>query len=204
MRTFPLVLATALAVAGLPAAADAAAKKKPAPLCLQVTDPEADVTVGPLPAPSLDIVSGDIATGRNNLVVALRMKTLQRDAFLAGGITYVWKWTAGGATQAVAYYLYPTGEGEAVYLSDGTAGSDVSVKGTADPATSTITWVVPRKIVAPLKKAGAKLTGFSLSAVSALNWRDGAELQGTVGGYGDTATSTKTYTDFAPTCLKGT
>ena len=203
MRPLHVALAATAVVAGLPAVADAAPKQKPAPVCLQVTDPQADAKVGAVDAPSLDVVSGDIATGRNNLIVAMRMKTLTRDAFLPGGITYTWSWTVGGVKQQVVYYVYASGSAVAAFEPTANSAEQVSVKAVADAATSTITWTVPRKIVPTLKKAGAKLTGFTLSTRAATNWNTGVSSRGFVGNFGDEATSTKVYTDLAPTCLKG-
>lgn len=200
MRVVRLAVAATVAVAGLPAVADAA--KKPAPVCLQVTDPQADAKVGAVDAPSLDIVSGDIATGRNNLVVAMRMKTLSMDAFLPGGITYSWSWMVGGVRQQVLYYAYSSGAPVAVFEPVAN-GEQISVKDVADTSTSTITWTVPRKIVPTLKKAGAKLSRLSLQTRAATNWKTGFSSRGFVGNAGDQATSTKVYTDLAPTCLKG-
>lgn len=209
MRSSRIVLATAVALtaSGLTAAADAAPKKRPAPVCMQVVDPSGDgKAYGVSDSASLDIVSGDIATGPRNMVVAMRLSSLERDTFQATGVSYLFSWTVNGVRQNVAYHLYATGEAIGRYdsaVGSGQLTDEVDVPVVADPVTKTITWTVPRKLVPELKKAGAKFTLFTLEAKSAFNQRVSGEGRSQLS-TGDKAEGVKTYLDLAPTCLKGT
>src|SRR4051812_34693644 len=95
-RRITAVLVVVLMAAGASSAFAAPKKAKtPAPVCLQLVDDSGDGRPGLLNGtpgvPSddaLDIVSGDIATGPHALVVALRLKSVQRDTLLTGGATY--------------------------------------------------------------------------------------------------------------------
>jgi hypothetical protein len=216
MTVRPLALA-ALAALALPTASYAANRPapKPAKVCFQLTDEQGDAYVGSAnnnpagqPAtPALDIVSGDIATGARNLVAVLRLKTLDSDPTLVGGATYELKWTAGGIAQSVVYRLFAGGETEFVYNpGTGTATEDdFAVAGFADKATSTITWTIPRSKVAALKKPGTKFAGLSATAGIGRNVMLAGGVNPVRGSTGsDTAETGKTYTDLAPTCLKGT
>jgi hypothetical protein len=211
MRSSQIVLATAVALtaSGLTAAADAAPKKKPVPpVCMQVVDQSGDgKAYGVSDSPSLDILSGDIATGARNLVVAMRLSSLERDQLQVTGTSYLFTFTVSGVKQSVAYHLYATGEAIGRYDAAAGTGSvteEVDVPVVADPVTKTITWTVPRKLVAELKKPGAKFSELSLKAWSAVNQKTSSGEGRSQLGSGDTAESVKTYTDFAPTCLKGT
>lgn len=205
MRSIVLAAAVALAASGLTAAADAA-PKRPVPVCLQVVDASGDAKAyGVADAPQLDILSGDIATGRKNLVVAMRLASLERDELQATGVSYIFTWTVSGVRQSVAYHVYATGEQAGRYDSDlagGTLSDEMDVPVVADPATKTITWTVPRKLVDQLKKPAAKFSAFQLTAKSAVNHRVSGEGRSQLG-TGDAAESAKSYTDLAPTCLKG-
>ena len=207
MRSQRIVLAAVLAVASsaLTGAAGATVKKL---VCLQVTDPAGDYKVGgQVEANSLDILSADIATGKRNLVAAIRLKTVDRDSFLAGGITYRFDWTVGTAKQRLLFWVYGTGETAAEYQP--TAGTEgIVADARIDRATSTVTWTVPRKNVPTLKKAGAKLSALKVTVLAANNFKSpagtGVDSRGTVGNNGDDATGTKVYADHTPSCLKGT
>lgn len=204
MRSHLVVpLAVALAASGLTAAG--AAPKKP--VCMQVVDATGDgMAWGATKSDSVDIVSADIATGKRNLVAAMRLTSVQREALQTTGVSYIWTWTVGGVKQSVAYHVYATGETAGRFDADASTNSlseEINVPAVADLATNTITWTVARKHVEPLKKAGAKFSGFSVRTVSGINNQISGEGRSQLA-TSDTAASGKTYTDLTPTCLKGT
>jgi len=191
----PVALATAVLAA--PASAGG--------VCLQITDGTGDgMTLGvPASQDSLDIVSGDIATGRKNLVAVLRLKSTSPDPVLAGGVTYTFSFTAGGTTYQLVYRKYGTGETESEIVTGTGTSSGQSVDAVGDHTTSIITWVVPRTLVAALKKPGAKLTGIGAGTAVSDNFKlPTGTMKGSFGA--DDAKSAKSYTDMTATCLKGT
>jgi hypothetical protein len=203
IRTTALT-AVALSVAALATPAVAAPAKKP--VCFQVTDPSGDGNpnlAGFAPAgpshDSLDILSGDVATGARNMVVAIRVKTLQKDAVLAGGTTYRFAWTLGGLTQDVAFYVEYDGTQYAVFRPDvaGAGTSKLAVQAAGDPSTGTITFFIPRKLN-PALKPKSVVTDLVVSTSIAVNQGSNSSSTGA-----DTARSSARYTDGAATCLKG-
>lgn len=205
MRTTRLAVPVALLLAatGLNAASAAARK----PVCLQVVDPSGDgMALAGQKSDAVDILSGDIATGKRNLVAAMRLTSVERDEFQTTGASYLWTWTAGGKTQSLAYHVYADGSTAGRFDADTTAGTladEVSVTAIADRATNTITWTVPRKVIPALKGKGTKLSAFTLATRLGVNQRVSGEgrSQLTVA---DTAQSGKSYVDGTATCLKGT
>ncbi|HWL36088.1 MAG TPA: hypothetical protein VNQ77_07820 [Frankiaceae bacterium] len=204
MRTTRLAVPVAvlLAASGLNAASAAARK----PVCLQVVDASGDgMVAADQTSEALDILSGDIATGKRNLVAAMRLTTVERDQFQTTGVTYVWTWSVGGVTQRLAYYVYVGGTTSASFdpnTAAGASGDEVNVSAFADGATKTITWTVARKLLGPVKK-GAKFSAFKLTTHLGLNQRLSGEGRSQVS-VADTAQSGKSYVDGTITCLKGT
>lgn len=206
MRSHRIVLASvvALTAAGLTTVAQAA-PKRPKPICLQVTDDEGDAKVlAAIDSASLDIVSADIATGAKNLVAAIRTKSAQRESTLLAGRTFTFEWSVGGQAQRLLLTEYDNNERVGTFYPDaattGNTGA-ISVPVAFDPNTATVTWTVARKHVAALKGKGAKFTDLKAIAGDGRN----VKAAGTTGrGSADTATSTKAYVDYTPTCLKGT
>ena len=201
MRALPLVAATLL-VAGLPAATDAA------PVCRQLVDASGDgVAFGTVPTPALDILSGDVATGPRTLVVALRLAALHRDEATATGVVYQFFWTAGDLRQGVAYVVYADGSAQGSFDPEttGTVSGEVVVPVVADPSTGTVTWTVPRTLVTPLARRGARLSGLVARANASVNARagDGQQARSAFLG-GDTGESSATYVDRTRTCVKAT
>lgn len=196
-------VAVLLAVSGMNAASAAARK----PLCLQVVDPSGDGSaLAGQKSDSVDIVSGDIATGKRNLVAAMRLTSVEPDQYQATGASYIWSWTVGGVTQSVAYHVYADGTTTGRFDADTAGGSltdEVNVSAVADRATNTITWTVPRKLVAALKGKGAKFSAFTLTVKLGVNHRVSGEGRSQLV-ESDRAQSGKSYVDGATTCLKGT
>jgi uncharacterized protein GlcG (DUF336 family) len=205
MRTTRLAvsLAVLLSATGLNAA-QAAARK---PLCLQVVDPSGDGTaLAGQKSDAVDIVSGDIATGKRNLVAAMRLSSVEADQFQATGASYIWSWTVGGVAQSVAYHVYADGSATGRFDADTSGGSltdEQNVTAVADRATNTITWTVPRKLVAALKGKGAKFSAFTLTVKLGVNHRVSGEGRSQII-ESDRAQAGKTYVDGTSTCLKGT
>lgn len=207
-RTALLAALVAPALTVLPAHA---AVKKPV-ACLQVVDPAGDAkTKDGANHGAIDIRSADLATGKRNLVVVLRLASLASDPTMTTGAMYKFEWRAGGISSAVVLSTYQDGSYAASFdpNSDSSSLSD-TIDATADIDTSsaTITWTVPRENVPALKKPGTKFSGFSLIAEIATNLGTSAPVNfhftssGNSIGY-DTATSGKTYVDKSATCLKG-
>ena len=198
-RITPALAALAAAALALPAQAATSGT-----LCLQITDATGDSSFNgaPLAPASLDILSADIATGAQNLVAVLRLKSLTAEPYQATGTSYSFEFTLGGAAQKLGYAVSATGTSIATYTPAG-LGSDVPAKATLDTAAATITWTVPRKSVAGLKTKGAKLTGLGVSASPAVFVESGGSSFSFVGNPADTASTSKSYTDGTKTCVKG-
>lgn len=201
IRRLAVSAAVALSAAALAVPASAG------PLCMQIVDDAGDgATLGLAPASrdSLDILSADIATGKKNVVGALRLKSVASDPALVGGVVYHVKWAADGTEHVLEYRVYATGEKEAT-LTVGTGLDAVvtAIDAVVDAGTATVTWTAPRKAVPALKKSGAKLTTLRANSAIGQSWKVGSgSSKGSSGA--DSATSPKSYTDLTPTCLKGT
>lgn len=199
MRTTVLAALVAVAVATPAGALGTKAA------CLQVTDEAGDARIGSPNVPaspanfeSLDILSGDIATGPKNIVVAIRVKTLAAKPETTGGSTYNFYWSSGGAPRGVSYRTWLDGPPDAIYMPDGAPSSATAITAYADPSTSTIFFTVPRKLDPSLKKKGTKLSSFTVQTFVAVNRKGGITTSSA-----DRADSTRTYVDGSPTCLKG-
>lgn len=201
------VIGAALAAAGLLASGGVAdaATAKPKPVCNQIVDDTGDgnpSVIGLAPAgPShdaLDIVSGDIATGAKNMVIAIRLKSLDKDATLVGGATYRFVWTIGTVNQDVALYVNDDGSQHADFRPD-TADSfnRVPVAVATVPSAATILFTIPRRANKALKPK-ASISGLATSTAIAFNHGNNNSSTGA-----DTASSPRKYTDGSPTCLKG-
>jgi hypothetical protein len=200
----------ALALAVAVVTGDGVAAVAKAPVCRQVLDGTGDAYLDPAglnvaKAPSsdaLDIVSADVATGRKNLVAAIRLKTLQRDPFSSASVTYLVEWNAGGAHKTLAYREYLDGtepDARFQWSADVNPITAPAVKFGVTTATATVMFVVPRKMDPALKKPGVTLTGLKVTSAMANNRANG---------FGhtpfDTAVTNRKYVDGTATCLKGT
>lgn len=203
-------LAAVLAAAGLPAVASAAPAKA---ACQLLVDAAGDgTTSGVVPhRDALDILSADVASGPRNLVGALRLASTASDPTLTHGVTYSLSWTAGGTTQLLSYAVFQDGTTSARFdprAVVGDNGPTHTVKVVVDPATSTITWTVPRKLNPVLAKRGAKFTQLAAASDPKVNLRTPAASPVQFNGEStlasaDDASGGKAYTDFAPSCVKG-
>jgi hypothetical protein len=188
-----------------------AAKKKPAPppVCNQLTDDANDATFGgslnPAGQPSsatLDILSADIASGKKNVVAAIRLRSLEKDTWTTGGSSYTLSWVSDGVKRAFTYRTYADSTPADATFDADTAGGTLSdlipVVATVTPATATITFTMARKLEPSLKKAGVSFTELGVNAYLAVNRQGGYTSSGM-----DVASSPRKYTDGALTCLKG-
>lgn len=201
IRRLAVSAAVALSAAALAVPASAA------PVCMQIVDDPGDgapASLAPASRDSLDVLSADIATGKKNLVAAMRLKSVAPDSLLVGGAVYLVRFTADGTPYELSYRTFATGETEALLSSGGSATAPgTPVQAVVDASTSTITWYVPRKAVAALKKSGIKLTALSArTAVGTNAYLNGKPSRGYTSA--DLAETPKSYTDLTPTCLKGT
>lgn len=210
MRTTRLAVPVAvlLAVSGLNAASAAARK----PTCLLVVDAAGDGTTADVVSnrDSLDVLSADVATGKRNLVAVVRLASAQADPTLTPGVTYRFTWRAGLVDQGVTTVVYTDGTRVAVFdpdLGNNSAADARDVAFDMNQATNSLVWTVSRKLNPALGKKGVKLSAFSVRADPAVNLSTrgyGVNWTSTLDSkWGDSATSTKTYLDLAPSCVKG-
>jgi hypothetical protein len=200
-RSLGLAAVAAVLLAGAPA--HAAAK----PLCNQIVDDAGDAAPAPgAPnTPSLDILSGDLATGAKNLVVVLRFAGMSADPLTTPGSSYTVSWSIGGTSQNVTLTRYQDGSQVAAYQPDTSFGAPaaVPVGVLVDASAATITWQVPRRLVPQLKKKGGKFAQITAAARPAVNLKTPASTGSATFLNGDTADSPRTYADGTRTCLKG-
>jgi len=202
-----LLAALALGAAVLAAPA---AQAKP-PVCKQVTDAQGDAhvggdmnTTGQGSYQALDILSADVATGANNVVGALRLKTTKPDQTLVTGRTYYLRWTVKGITQGFTYNVFAVNNEHEFLFNAGTEGNNFNrvVTGNVDDKTGTISWVVPRKFAFLPKKA--LLSNLTAEARYAVNDEPPVLLgKQRVSVSADVGKTTGAYLDRTPTCLKG-
>ncbi|MDQ1712849.1 MAG: hypothetical protein QOE45_2299 [Frankiaceae bacterium] len=208
MRVLAAV-AAAVTVASLASGGAAYAAAKP-PICNQVTDDRNDAVLGGSTNPagqpsssSLDVLGGDIATGKKNLVATVRIRTLDRDTWTTPGATYVILWVSNGVKRSLAYRLYGDGTApDAVFDTDTSTGqlTDlIPVSFRVTPQAGEVTFTMPRRLEPSLKKTGVAFTGLEVQANNGVNRKN--QIGQT---RWDTATSPRRYVDGTPTCLKGT
>jgi hypothetical protein len=160
-----LLTALVVALAATTATSATAKPKKPITYCNLLTDNKGDgrsSTYSFVTSPALDIVSGDIATAKDELVAVLRVdnQSTSGDNWLAvGGYGWIFGATAGGVPYTFTYNRRGmfNGSGEAHSATVGTAG----VESTFKIVGNTFEWHVSRKLLTALnKKAGQVFTSF--------------------------------------------
>lgn len=172
---YALIALVAASVA-LPGVANAATK--PA-TCRLLVDRVGDT--GPLGSPSLDITSGDIATGDTTAVGVLRVADL--GATRVGDGVWTLRFAVGTGT-----YAFTLRGGVPSFTRNGVAtGSPLVI---ADTAANEIRWSVARAAVTDLP---AKPKGDPIGGLSAETSNGPLTV--------DAATSTGTYADGAPSCV---
>ena len=206
------LLRPALAVAaGLSLVAGGAAVAAPKPVCNLLTDAAGDangvfLAEGGVPgAPSedaVDIVSADIASTKKLVTTALRVKKLVTSSPTApGGLHWKFFFNVGGEqvyTQAVA----PAGGAVSFTFGtiDGTTGTSTSLgpaEGVLDLAKNEVRVTVPAGALPATPKLGTKITDLAPNAGRFV----GNDAALTFSDSTDTATSDKTYTAGAASCV---
>ena len=187
--------AALVAVVGSPAFAAA-------PSCRLLTDTRDDghlvAVVGPN-RPDVDIVSGDVATGRTELVGVLRVGSFDIGDMPNTGTRYHLSWQLDGVLQYFSMTTYADGERQVEFdpdWSDQSSAGQSTPKVVVDRKAGTITWTLPRK-ANPRLRPGARFRFFEGMAESGVNY-DGATL--THGG--DEAASEGTYVDRGRSCVR--
>ena len=170
----------------------AAAKAKPA--CNLILDKAGDARAAVvLTSDGLDILSGDIATGKKTLVGTLRLKktAVNGDTAALMGTRWDLRFTLQGST----YILWRRVSAAPNYTEsfgmtiNGVEVADAKLKPKAAASATAITWTVPRAAFAGLKKPKGKFSEIGATTYSSSTNADAAD-------------STATYQDMASSCLK--
>ena len=205
------VLALGVCAALAVATGVAAAAPKAKPVCNLLTDAAGDANGSFLAedgvpgAPSedaVDIVSADIASTKKVVTTVLRVKKLAASSPTApGGLHWKFFFTVGETlvyTQAVApaggavTYTYGTIDG-----TTGTSTSLGSASGVLDLAKNEVRITVPASALPETPKLGSKITELAPNAGRFV----GNEAALTFSDSTDMATSSKSYTAGAPSCV---
>jgi hypothetical protein len=202
-------LAVAVAVVALTGAVQAASAKV-APFCNLVSDPAGDangtfLAEGPPGVPSeeaVDIVSGDVATKGKQLTTVLRVKKLTASSATApGGLHWKFFFNVGETqifTQAVAAAgADPVFSFGTIDETTGTSTQLGTAEGVLDTAKNEVRITVPVGALPERPKPGTKIGTLAPNAGRFF----GNDNVGTFSDSTDTATSDKTYTVNAPSCV---
>jgi hypothetical protein len=190
-------LLTALVVAlSATTAVSATAKPKPVTYCQLLKDATGDghsATYSFVTSPALDVVSADIATGKNELVAVLRVanqSTAGDNWKTLGGYGWIFGATAGGVPYTFTYHRRSMFNGGKEDWS-ATVGTS-SVTATFKVEGNNFVWRVTRKQLTALnKKAGQTFAAFHAES----------QFEGSTADSSYTAPSVK-YPDRALSCVK--
>ena len=183
----------ALALGLVSTTTSALAAAKPKPLCNLITDKAGDGKAsGIIASDALDILSGDVATGKKTLVGVLRMKTTNAkgDPAATLGMRMTLRFTVQGTT-----YVLWRRVSSAPANSDtfGMSINNVEVPDNLKPkvtmTATTITWTVARSQIVGLKKPKSLIS--ELGSTTYINSTNA-----------DAADSTAKYPDLAASCVK--
>jgi hypothetical protein len=164
MQLRPLAIgAIVLGLAATAVPAGAAPKPKPKPICFQITDEEGDGYAegsgGLLSTPTLDILSADISSGKNEVSGIIRLKSAKVEGDNAASLGV--RWGLVYIVQGVKYAFYARYTGYSEGANPKWYGG-MTVGGTgvrSDPEAvfkrdgNNLLWSVSRKAVSGLKKA---------------------------------------------------
>lgn len=166
-------------------AASATAGAAPKPVCNILTDASGDSSPN-----ALDITSADIATGKTQVVGVVRVKSMQTESEPTRllGLKWTLAYQIAGTDYSFAMERTSNGLTSTDTASSMVAGETGPVPTLKVDATS-ITWTIPRSVVASLKKP-KQLVG-SIAAMSYL-----------MRGSRDTAITSTKYPDLTPSCVK--
>lgn len=194
MRARTVIIAVAaLAVAGTTTPAMAARARRVPKVCNLMTDAKGDGTWNMAPgvtSPALDILSADIATGRNELVAVLRMQTVDTASDTwRQALGFEW---AFGANGSGTRYEFKMRRGIGPNPSDiwtATVG-DQAVKFTHQILNNnTLVWRIQRKDVPALNRAKLFWTDFGANTKALSSTADNA------------SNPNSKYPDKAPSCV---
>jgi hypothetical protein len=206
-RLRPALACAVLAVATVAGTMHASAA---APVCNLVTDPAGDANgtflqegISGVPSEdAVDIVSGDVATKGKLLTTVLRVKKLAASSPTAPGGLH-WKFFFNvNDTQIYTQAVAATGAAPTFTFGtiDETAGTSKSLgeaTGVLDTAKNEVRITVPLSALPETPKAGKKITTLAPNAGRFF----GNDNVGTFSDSTDLATSDKTYTVGAPSCV---
>jgi hypothetical protein len=208
-RLRPVLASAAIGVLVLTGAVQAASAK-PAPVCNLVTDPAGDANgsflhdgvAGTPSEDAVDIVSADVATNAKVLTTALRVKKLATSSPTSpGGLHWKFFFNVGDTqiyTQAVAAAgAAPTFTFGTIDPTAGTSTSLGSADGVLDTAKNEVRVSVPLSALPEKPKPGSKINTLAPNAGRFV----GNDNVGTFSDPTDKATSDKTYTTGAPSCV---
>jgi hypothetical protein len=199
VRTRRVVLSLlALGLVATGSSATAATKPKPPPpVCNLMTDEPGDghdQTLKPVSSPTLDIVGGDVATGKKTIVSVLRVKstTVAGDKVAERGIHWQAQVTVGPKQINFDRHVTTNFVSGAQTIDDSFTVTGVTV----DPKVLKVTmnateirWTIPRSAV-PGLKAKASFTGI------------GGFTRDFWGAADNGVSLTRNYVDLTPSCLK--
>lgn len=193
MRPHTALIAVVAVALAAPVPASAATKKKapppPPPACNLITDPPGDGKSGSglVNSDALDIISGDIATGKNEIVAVLRLKSNAfKDTWHYGG--YTWRMAGTAAGQKWSFRAGNDAFGTVRYAMEiGTTGIP-QVTFEMGPG-NTLVWRAKRSDVAALARPNLVWTDFSANTAWLSTPADQTEL------------SKKVYKDKQPSCV---
>jgi hypothetical protein len=197
------VLAVAVG-AGLVLSGTAGAASKPKPVCNLVTDAAGDatgfvVTGTPLPNDTyLDVLSADVATNAKKFAGIIRLSAVGKDSTTVLD-TYYLNFSVGEAKYFVSAQYDGTTATFTAGDFTGTNGGRKSlgaIDGKVDPAAKTVSFSAPLSTWG--FKGTAKISGFDVLGQRYI----GTSATGGATPTADEATSDKTYTGSAPSCLK--
>jgi hypothetical protein len=159
------------------------------PSCNLLVDPAGDGTWGPVRYDALDITSADVASDGERVVVHLRLSGL--DDVPAAGVKWAFGWTLG--TRSYAAEAARTANGDSARLRITDDGGET----TADPV-SFLVDVSARRIVWVFSRASVPEADGRFHSLHATTWHgsEGALVSA------DVATSSSTYQDRQPSCVK--
>lgn len=167
-----------------------AAPKKPAPVCHLLTDAKDDGYAqaggAVLRSPAMDIHGADVATGKRDVVVVLRLATTESANDPAAVLGMRWNVNFKVRGTQYSFERRRMAGADDVYVY-GAPGSSDQVK-VAETKTE-VRWTVPRAAIPELKKPRSVLENLAATnTVFTFN--------------GDAATSPKKYVDLTPSCLR--
>ena len=196
------VFAVIAAVALIAGPAAGAATKKPVKkppvktYCNLLVDPSGDGTVVPgVTSKGLDIIGGDLATGKKTMVAVLRLSdtnfSMSHDPWST--LEYAWSFAVSSSYGQTYAFTAKYNSGKLTYgAAVDNAGISVA-KFTVNPSNNTFTWVVNRSVDKTLTRKNTVFNAFRGGSMANGSTSDTAPDQPTP--------LSITYPDKAPSCV---